>query len=158
MKEQVIITPIFITRKGELKSFQIRIPPDAKSLLGFEATGLNVDTNDNPFGALPFGLYEFQRSFLLGEIRVQSCGKANLFYSAQVTLTDRNLGFGDFSQSSEWFAQRWTHGYTRYQDPVHIEDCSPVLFGTYRDTLGQQRNVDVPYIVNVYMWYERRER
>lgn len=188
MKEKVIIQQLALTRKGELKAFQVKLPFDAKRIIGFETNVTDLNYSDvssatggvtppspggtggtggtggvggvggtgttvPPPGLIAAGISSFQRSLTVGELRMQSCGKSNLFYSTDVTFIDRSIGLGDFSQSNFWINQIWTHGHKREEDVVSVDECCPILLGTYRDKLGEALNIDTPYKINVYLWY-----
>ena len=43
MREKVIISPVLITKKGEIKSFQIKLPSDVKTIIGIESTVKGID-------------------------------------------------------------------------------------------------------------------
>lgn len=154
MREKVVIEKISVSRRGEIKAFQIKLPPDAKWIIGFEATPLDIDVFDSPFDFGPVEFYFFKRSHFLGEARLQSCGKANLFYSADIFLNDRNLGYGDFSQvPATWHARAWSTGYQREEDKVYVGEGCPVIRGYYKDRRGEILDSDLTYSVNLYLWY-----
>jgi hypothetical protein len=154
MKEKVIIEELSISKKGQLNTFQLRVPADAKSIIGFEMNAIGLILNDVPvFGGLPAGLLKFQHSEVIGEIRMQSCGKSNLFYSGEVCFNDLNLGFADFTQTPESISSQWTKGFKREEDVVLVDECCALVQGNYRDIIGTLTNTDLVYTVKVYMWY-----
>jgi hypothetical protein len=154
MKEKVIIEELSISKKGQLNMFQILIPSDAKHIIGFETNAIGLILNDVPvFGGLPTGLLKFQHSEVIGEVRIQSCGKSNLFYSDEVCFNDLNIGFADFTQTGEWISSQWIKGVKREEDIVLVDECCAVLQGNYKDIIGTTSNVDLVYTVKVYLWY-----
>ncbi|MBI4929895.1 MAG: hypothetical protein HY841_03970 [Bacteroidetes bacterium] len=185
MKEKVIIHTVPVTKKGEINSFQIKLPSDAKKIIGIESTvkgieglagapagravvtpgfplpgsaiaiaGVPFAGIDPPFAAVaPSGGLFFRHTPIAGELRLQSHGPSNLFYSTDVKLTDANAGYGDFSQTGFWRPQVFTHGEKFLEDLVLVDDNSYVLSGTYRDRFGEERGHDFNYRVNVYVWY-----
>jgi hypothetical protein len=167
MREKVIIHPVLITKKGEIKSFQIKLPTDVKRIIGIESTVKGIDSlavsraiapspvsPPDPYSSgSAGGVFQFRMTALAGELRLQSRGPSNLFYNKDVKLSDANVGFGDFSLNSAWRAQAWSHGNKFYEDEVLVDDDSNVLSGTYRDKFGETLGHDFSYRVNVYVWY-----
>lgn len=154
MQEKVIIQKLEISRKSQLCMFQLKVPSDAKKIIGFESTVTGAVMEDVPvFGGLPLGLFLFQRSAVIGEIRIQSLEKPNLFYTDDVYFNDLNNGFGDFTQRGEWLSSMWTKGLKKEESPIRIDGCSAILQGNYTDIIGRLSGTDLIYTVNLYLWY-----
>lgn len=176
MREKVFIHPVYITRKSEINSFQIKLPMDAVKIIGIESTVKGIEAfgappargaappmggmmpeGGAPFGAAaaaPAGGLFFRQTPIAGELRLQAHGPSNLFYATDVKLSDANVGYGDFSQTRFWRPQQFTHESRFLEDYVLVDDKSYVLSGTYRDKFGEERGHDFNYRVNVYVWYE----
>lgn len=183
MKEKVLIYPVTVRKKGEVKSFQIILPEDARRIIGIETTVKDLDVLITPggFGGEPlaapgegfggegfaaFGVFaapaaqhhfHWGQTYLAGYLKLQSCERANIFYAGDVRLTDNNLGYGNFSQTNFFRHRAWTHGYRREEDVVCVNECCSVIQGTYTDAAGLRLNVDAQYTVKVYVWYEAEE-
>lgn len=154
MLEKVIIETIEISKRSQLRVFQLKVPSDAKKIIGFESSVTGLTINDVPvFGGLPLGLFLFQKSAVIGQIRIQSFEKPNLFFSSEVCFNDLNNGFGDFTQTGEWISSSWTKGLKREEDPILIDGCCAIIHGNYTDTIGRLTNTDLIYTVKLYMWY-----
>jgi hypothetical protein len=154
MKEKVIIEELSIIKKGQLNMFQLSVPADAKRIIGFETNATGLVLNDVPiFGGLPAGTLKFQGSKVIGELRVQSCGRSNLFFTTEVCFNDLNIGFADYTQTGEWTSTQWIKGGKREEDVVMIDECCAVLQCNYKDIIGTTSNVDLVYTVKVYLWY-----
>jgi hypothetical protein len=154
MKEKVIIKELAISKKGQRIMFQLSVPSDAKRIIGFEMNATGLVLSDVPvFGGLPSGLLKFQGSSVIGEVRIQSCGRSNLFFTGEVCFNDLNIGFADFTQTGEWISSQWTKGLKREEDAVMVDECCTVLQGNYKDIIGTTSNVDLIYTVKVYVWY-----
>jgi hypothetical protein len=117
--ENVTVHTIPITKKGEWKYFQVRLPKDAKKIIGIE-TGLIItdelpaDTEvasdivvmqrsslisiDPGLIAEPPKNFEdgkrfgIERNRLMGELKLQSLDTANIFYTKDIVEEDRNIG------------------------------------------------------------------
>lgn len=166
MKEKVFIYPLAISRKGEIKSFQIKLPADAKRIIGIETTvkGLDVLITGGgggdgfaAFFAVAPHHFQFLPTYLAGYLRLQSCESANIFYAGDVWLTDNNLGYGNYSQTNFFRHCAWTHGYRREEDVVSVSEPCSIIQGTYTDQAGERLNTDARYTVNVYLWYWAEE-
>ena len=176
MQEQVVITPITITKAGQIKHFQIKLPKTAKRIIGVEIGG-RLLTNSKEKIALsvvevsPEMMVEvmpimaelapaverptaFKRNTFIGELKLQSCEEANIFYAGHLQ-TDNNLGYGDFSQNRFWKINPFTHQAMAFEETVIVDADSTIIQGVYKDYIGKQRKQDVNYLVNVYVWYQR---
>lgn len=160
MKPKVIIQPLNIIRKGEIKSFQVKMPSDAKRITGIvcDVKGLDillaveVSAGGGVSDGFPSGInLRMQDTISAGELKLQSCESANIFYAKEVKMSDNNLGYGDFSLTDDWWG--FPYGYQWEPDEVMVEENCPVINGTYRDLLGSRLGNDLAYQVNLYLWY-----
>lgn len=186
MKEQVIITKVSIKRKGERKHFQIRLPNNAKFIVGIEYGGRLIDHVDafalirtpvtDPFtdpippvgtgtggavgtgssGATDIPRQFFKRNQLIGELKLQSCEEANWFFAVDVFASDANLGLADFSQGG-FPVKDYTHGNKRTEEIVKVDAESTIIQGWYLDSFGKTQKADIKYEVNVYVWINVEE-
>lgn len=184
IREQVVITSIRITKAGQIKHFQIKLPKNTTRIIGVELGGRwLVRTKDGtvvyPKEATEQPVYEpvetapakvvlevraaeewrsnlFKRSPLIGELKLQSCEEANIFYAADIRA-DANIAYGDFSQSAYWRPNVFTHQTQTFEERVIVDGDSTIIQGVYKDRFGAQ-NKEIPnYLVNVYVWTERQE-
>lgn len=98
----------------------------------------------------------FKRNTLIGEIKLQSCEEANIFYSGHLQL-DNNIGYGDFSQSRNWIAAAFTHQANSFEERVVVDGESTIVQGVYKDRFGELNKIIINYLVNVYVWIEIEE-
>ncbi len=197
MQEQVIITPVKISKAGQVKHFQIKLPSNAKHIIGIELGGkflsqskvniapaemtasvpkeiiVPVPTAEQIAVSIPkeiltvkvpiveqIGIPQetrggaFKRNTLIGELKLQSCEEANIFYAGQLQL-DNNIGYGDFSQTRFWRVTPFTHQTQQFEDIVTVDADSTIIQGYYKDYLGAQSKLDVNYQVSVYVWYRK---
>jgi hypothetical protein len=189
IREQVVITPVNITKAGQVKHFQVKLPKNAKRIIGIELGGRILThgevaiIRDTPFFSPVAGGVEgssgsaggaasgsgssgssgeirlsglFKRNKLIGEVKLQSCEEANIFYAGHLQ-TDENIAMGDFSQSRTWVPSAFTHQAQSFEERVIVDGESTMIQGMYRDRLGEQTKVNYNYIVNVYVWIEIEE-
>lgn len=155
-REGVIITRFVISQPKQVKLFQVKIPREAKNIIGIE-TGIRWISGTLPVlpppptWLLPFLL---QRSIAVGEVKLQSYEKANIFYTGEAVL-NQNMAFADFS--SEHFAPKeYSHGYSAHEDEVKVNGETTILQGVYRDKVFEQVADSFRYEVKVYVWMESR--
>lgn len=188
MQEQVIVTPLKITKAGQAKHFQIKLPSNTKHIIGIEIGGkFLADTKvkavlepanvaspstsaellqsikengvtQNPIRDVIVGNENsrglFKRNTLVGELKLQSCEEANIFYAGYLQV-DNNMAYGDFTQNRFWRANNFTHQQQCFEDTVIVDADSTMIQGFYKDSLGEQRKQNVSYQVNVYVWYRK---
>jgi len=179
MKEQVLITALKITKAGQVKTFQVRIPKNAVRIIGIEIGGrliksprrdgtrseaIDVASGNgtiagefnpklNMHAEAIKSLMPFKRNVLFGELKLQSCEEANIFYAAHV-MSDENIGMGDFSKKGNWDAHVFTHQQKTEEDIVIVNGDSTIIQGIYKDRIGELNKMDYQYIMNVYVWVE----
>lgn len=181
MKEQVCITPVTISKAGQVKHFQIKLPKTAKKVIGVEIGGrflretkgkeaiaVLANVSDVPKTIEPVrnelqtyanGTVEsqrtpFKRNTLIGDLKLQSCEEANIFYAGELRI-DNNLHYGDFSNNRFWRAEPFTHQMQTFEDVVITNADSTILLGMYKDNIGLETKRDMNYTVNVYVWYSK---
>lgn len=181
-KEQVIITPLRITKALQNKHFQVKLPKTAKKIIGIELGGFwmgkrgdgGVIFIGSSGGFSPYALSEvkfdapsrisigrdggkgvqfFRRNILIGELKLQSCEEANIFYAGHLQM-DNNLSQGDFTQNPFWTPQPFTHETKAFEEHIIVDADSTVISGLYRDRLGEISKAQVDYLVNLYVWIE----
>ena len=180
IKRRIIATKISITKQGEIKFFQVKIPCDAKVIIGIE-TAMRLKTfpaapvpnigvpGDNPNGNIVafsegFGI-DFvispppppivaTRNSLVGELKLQSSDDSNVFYATNISDHSVNEGL-DKAPTVNFIAENvWTHGYKRKLEKVLVDGNTTVLAGLYKDRLGEMLKADVSYDVFLYLWYK----
>ena len=152
-KEAVIINTIVIKRQGERRHFQIKLPKDAKHIIGIECGGRVVDTiRPSVSGS---GGY-IRRNDLIGVLKLQSCEEANWFYTADVFGDDKNLGYGDFSNGG-FMTHDYTHGNKRTEEVVKVNAESTIIQGWFHDAFGKANKMDINYEVKIYIWFNTEE-
>ncbi len=179
-KEQVIITPLRITKGLQNKHFQVKLPKTAKKIIGIELGGFWMGARGDggvifigsPGGAAVYpadsfkleaamfaasrdlkGVQFFRRNILIGELKLQSCEEANIFYAGHLQM-DNNLSQGDFTQTPFWTPQPFTHEIKSFEEHIIVDADSTVISGLYRDRIGEITKANIDYLVNLYVWIE----
>lgn len=152
MKHQVIITTINITRKGQIHHFQVKLPKTAKQIVAIEVGG-HLKSDKTAIAQTDTTL-AFKRNTLIGDLKLQSCEKANIFYAANL-VQDNNIGYWDFTQTTLWKPTSFTHQSKHFQDVVLVNADSTIIQGIYKDNIGKVKQTDILYQVKVYLWYQK---
>ena len=156
-REGAIITTLTIDRPGQTKLFQVKIPREAKNIIGVEL-GFVWLTGSHPGGsgigewALPFMQ---KRNVLVGEVKLQSYEKANIFYAGEIAI-NQNQDFADFT--GRFFTpQVYTHQTHAHEEEVKVSGETTIIQGAYRDKLSSTVAGPYSYRVNLCLWMEAKE-
>jgi hypothetical protein len=102
------------------------------------------------------GGFQFRRDILIGELKLQSLEKENVFFSDDIYESDQNLGYGDFS--ARFFSpEPWTHGKKREENRVLVDAVTTIVKGVFQDRIGEHFRQNLSYQVNVHVWYKVNE-
>lgn len=171
MREQVIVTPVIISKAGQINYFQIRLPQNTKHIIGVEVGGRKLSREKKRTEEVMWQVESvkrekhflemsktasnlgFSRNKLIGELKLQSCEESNIFYAREIK-SDENMGFGDYSETLGWKAKAFTHQIQAEEEKVIVHGKSTILKGQYKDMVGLENKIDYHYLVNVYVWVE----
>jgi hypothetical protein len=155
-RETAITTTFIIERPRQIKLFQVRIPREVENIIGVEM-GLNW-TEGFPAGgfggghgmgwSLPLTL---NRNISIGDLKLQSYEKANVFYSGELTL-NQNVDNADFT--SQFFQpQPYTHQAHAHEVDVKVSGSTTIIQGVFRDKLADTLPEAVyKYKVTLCLW------
>ncbi len=166
-EEQAIVEILPVSQKGEIKNFQVKIPMNAIALIGIE-TGVRMKGKAGggvivpPAPAKPAETPPLPAESkdakgqlsVVGELKLQSPGKPNLFYG---TLIRDPFAGEDFSNPlfTIGFRERdWTHGSKKEMEKILVDANSTVISGFYRDFLGESLKQDTVYEVILALWFK----
>ena len=110
MREEVIIQQLSIDRIGKKIYFQIRLPRDAKRIIGLEFGTMEKDGTKIPgAGGSPFVPFtKFSANKVIGDITMQVPGNENIFFQHCI-IEDRNITLGEQIATDAWKPQLWVH-------------------------------------------------
>ncbi len=149
---QVIITPLKIIKAGQVKHFQIKLPQTAKKIVGVELGGHFISELITTPTASEFT--RFKANTLIGDLKLQSCERANIFYAGQLQV-DNNLDFADFTKSAFIKIKPFTHQSKQFEDTISVDANSTIIQGIYKDAIGKQTGTDLSYLLKIYLWYKQ---
>lgn len=154
-KEVVIIKSLLIDQPQQVKVFDIKIPRQAKNIIGVEM-GMTWQLGELPTHPVynsRDGFMKIYPNVLIGELKLQSYERSNIFYSQELKL-HHNFIHTDFS-SLKFSPQPFTHQTHSHEDPISVDGNITITQGIYKDQL--QLRMPYKYIVTIYIWIENKE-
>lgn len=161
-EEQAVIEIIPVSRQGEIKNFQVKVPMNANAVIGIE-TGIRMG-NSAGGGAipppakipppLPERVEARGQQSVAGELKLQSSGKPNVFYG---TLVRDPFAGEDFSNPllMPGFSERdWAFGYKKEMEKLTVDASTTIITGFYKDNLGESTGRDTAYEIFLAIWFK----
>lgn len=161
-RERLVIETFVIDKPKQVKIFEIRIPREVQHIIGVEL-GFNLiegTIHEDPSGGGSAGLgwdipLRFKRNICVGELRMQSFSKANLFYAGEIKL-DKNIDFGNFA--SQFFPPKeYTHQAQTGEVKIKLTSKNRLIRTIYRDKLSEEITGGYKYTVRIYLWVLKKE-
>jgi len=153
MKKQILITTLLISRTGERRHFQIKLPMNTRFVTGVHYGVRIIHNSDSMLAKLPPSeviTTQPERSPVMGTLKLQSCEESNWFYATDVVSADVNLKYGDYSDAG-LKASDFTHGSKRSKELVKVNADSTILKGWYMDEFGITQKMGIYYEVKIYV-------
>jgi hypothetical protein len=153
---RVIVTKFLVGNASRIKLFQVKIPREAKSVAGVEmgmswlVGALPAEAAELPSLLVP---QTVRRNVYLGELKLQSYEKANIFYTGDLVL-NRNSKLAELGNRF-FAAKNYTHQYKEENDPIDVNGTTTILQGVYKDKLNLP--TVYRYQVKVYLWLELKD-
>lgn len=104
-------------------------------------------------GTEGISLFPVKRNELVGELKLQSCEQANIFYAEHVQ-NDTRIGEGDFSEKALWKPSVFSHQRKMEEDIVVVDGESTIIQGHFKDRIGEMNQLNHEYMITVYVWVE----
>lgn len=98
-------------------------------------------------------LFPVKRNEFIGDLKLQSCEEANIFYSEHVQ-SDARIGEGDYSEKGLWKPAVFSHQTKSEEDIVVVDGNSTILQGHFKDKIGELNQQNWEYVISVYVWVE----
>lgn len=180
-RTRILITEVNITRAGQIKNFQIKLPKNAIAIVGV-ATDLRlngrlanaaasiayaavaINNNTVTIKTVPIVAVlnsqvpvNMAQSWLAGKIILQSLEKANIFYSDQVWAAQFNDGIGNITDDM--------YAMDAFETPkkaeattVSVPAQTTIINGIFKDLVGATLKKDIAYTIKVLLWIETDEK
>lgn len=168
-RARVIIKEIAITKQGEIRNFQIKLPKNVKRIIAVETDVLMLSALDIPIPAavgvgLPLPGGEAQAHYLrwtaktnpvLGKLKLQSMERANIFFEAWLHFMYYDGGMDErgriFPVSPYTLNANW------YPKKVFAPLETTIVKGFYEDNIGKRLATDLNYTIKVFVWVETQQ-
>lgn len=168
-RARVIIKEIAITKQGEIKNFQIKLPKNVKRIIAVETDVLILSVLDILIPAdagvgapAPGGeaqahylRWTAQKNPVLGKLKLQSMERANIFFEAWLHFMSYDGGMDDrgriFPVSPYTLNANW------YPKKVFAPLETTIVKGFYEDNIGKRLAADLSYTIKVFVWVETQE-
>lgn len=104
-------------------------------------------------GSEAVSLFPIKRNEFVGELKLQSCEQANIFYSEHIQ-NDTRIGEGDYSEKALWKPAVFSHQNKTEEDIVVVDGESTIIQGHFKDRIGEMNQQNYEYVITVYVWVE----
>lgn len=162
MIEQAIIYKTTITRTGQRVGFQVRLPKDAKRLIGLEYDIRKIDAVLNSGEQMLFLIIDepqplddiFKRNTnqLIGRLSLQNTFCEGLFYQGDL-IEDRNEKQYEEIAAHGFAPKPWTHSTRREEMSISVNPG--LIQGLYEDCHNLQDYEELEYELILYFWIEK---
>lgn len=174
MRARVIIKEITIRKQGEVQFFQIRLPKNARRIIGVDtdivllsALQQQADASIRPdkgngvppsmeVNRTPFLRWTAKSNPTVGKLKLQSMDRHNLFFDSWLSFIYLNsampdMRFGLYPRNPYSLI---TNSHPR---PVSVPVSNMSINGLFTDAIGTRRQIDTSYRVKVFLWIETSE-
>ena len=148
-----VVTEIQVSKKGELRFFEVNIPEDVTLAFDPEATIR---------GSIIKDIRNIKGMNIAGIVKLQSENKADLEYYSVVRVGSSPLeillpGYVDVVPDLlNLFADPYYENACRRVPSVDAID-SYTLYGCYEDVIGKEMNRDISYTISLCIWTKLKE-
>lgn len=108
-----------------------------------------------PPGPVYDPLFTIVRNEKAGVLSLQSPDNTDIFCQTEVFMQDKNITYGDFTSKNFLDKDEWNFGKKRIAMDLMINTSSPILEAYYKDILGVLHNMNIAYLLNIFIWLEK---
>ncbi len=182
-RARLIIKEVQVTRQGEIKNFQIKLPKNVRQIVAIEtdvrldhvgegATGdirpapkleaaPAIAGKESAVGSdggrgLPYLSWTQQQNPVMGKLKLKSMERTYIFYEEWLHFILFNGGVPDMSMG---MLERSPISLNKNRTPkkVDVPVETTIVNGIYADTIGKFLKKDIAYTVKVFVWVETEE-
>lgn len=157
MTQQVIVKRLYIARIGEKQFFQIRLPKDAKRVIGLEYFTCIIE--QGPGGPIEIdgpGLTDttFQKrpGKVIGKLSLRSACCEGMFLQTDLT-EDRNTHQHEGLAAALMQVKPWIHSSRREETSFSVK--ASLIEGFFEDSYGAGEHDFMEYELALYLWIEK---
>jgi hypothetical protein len=170
-KARIIVSEITLTKSGQVKHFQIKLPDNVEKIVAietdvfistpFELPGTVSNPND-PAGTVG---HEIRSDYLnwkqkhnpaAGKLTLQSLEKANIFFHDWVKLVELGGGVKDLTEGI-YVVNPYSLLTKSSPKKVNVPIETTLINAMYRDYIGANLARDLNYKVKVFVWILTKE-
>jgi len=162
-EEQAIVEVIPISKQGEIRHFQVKVPMNAMEVIGIQ-TGVRIKSKaaltvivprDRDVAITPSVAVDSPGGIsVVGELKLQSSEKPNVFYGTLVRDAFEEFDFSNPFAVPFFPEKDWTHGNKKEMEKLTIDANTTVISGVYKDNLGAALKRDMVYEVFLAVWFK----
>lgn len=175
-RARLIIKEVQVTKQGEIKNFQIKLPKNVKRIIAIE-TDVRIDLRTDGFATggikpvpriepragtvdsirgFPMLSWTQQQNPVMGKLKLKSMERTYIFFEEWLHFILFNGGIPDMSMGL--FANNPTSlNKNRKAKKVDVPVETTIVNGIYEDTLGKSLKRDIAHTVKVFVWVETEE-
>ncbi len=161
-RARLIIKEVQITRQGEIKNFQIKLPKDTTRIIAIE-TDVRMDSDGivligggGVISKTPYLFWTQATNPVLGKLKLRSMERTNIFYEEWLHLILFNAGIPDMS-GGLFVTNPTSLNKNKVAKKVDVPKETTVINGIYNDTIGVAVKKDIGYTIKVFVWVETEE-
>ncbi|MBN8877053.1 MAG: hypothetical protein J0I32_05860 [Sphingobacteriales bacterium] len=174
MTEQAIVHKILITQIGQRVSFQVRLPKDARRLIGLEYDARKISGNayvsflnayvnflfvdeggegDPPlFGTQGDPSFRPNPNKLIGRLSLRNSFCEGLFYQGNL-VEDNNTEQYEGIALQGYVPKPWMHSTRREEIGINVNPG--LIQGFFEDSYGVNSHTELEYELILYFWIEK---
>lgn len=181
-RARLIIKEIKVTRQGEIKNFQIKLPKNVQRVIAIE-TDVRIDSKVEGFSTgdirpapklemspsresigisadgkrnAPYLSWTLQQNPVTGKLKLKSMERTYIFYEEWLHFILFNGGIPDMTMGM--FARSpISLNKNKTAKKVDVPVTTTIVNGIYADTLGKFLQRDLAYTIKVFVWVETEE-
>jgi hypothetical protein len=181
-RARLIIKEIQVTRQGEIKNFQIKLPKDVIRVIAIE-TDVRIDSRVEGFSTgeikpspgqeekplrelsavgsdgritAPYFSWTLKHNPVTGKLKLKSMERTYIFYQEWVHFILFDGGVPDMTMGM-FSRSPISLNKNRIAKAVEVPVTTTVVNGIYEDTLGKFLHHDIQYTIKVFVWVETEE-
>lgn len=181
-RARLIIKEVQITKQGEIKNFQIKLPKDVQRVIAIE-TDIRIESRlegfssgdvrpapklesiplrefdgtvaDGRHGA-PYLSWTLQQNPVTGKLKLKSMERTYIFYEEWVHFILFNGGVPNMTIGM-FSRSPISLNRNRVAKKVSVPVTTTIVNGIYEDSLGKFLQRDISYTIKVFVWVETEE-
>lgn len=161
MIEQAIAHKIFISRISQRVGFQVRLPKDAKRLIGLEYDARKIygETSGDPFALREVEEEEYSdssfnrnRNKVIGKLSLQNTFCEGLFYQGDLIEDCNELHYEGIA-ARLFEPKPWMQSTRREEIGINVH--TGLIQGLFEDCYGLNEYSELEYELTLYFWIEK---